>query len=163
MILNYSSSKLLFRDDQRTEKYLLNLLNLSRSNFVENTNVFKSVRVLIRFWSTRFLFFIHMYKHIINQFIEQQQICGWLSAGKELFHCFPLLAASVVLCSFPVRCLGQEVEFDRIGSWSLRFHQHYLSLLLLNAVAGHNNWASSRENLSSGFATRVDSNRPAQS
>ena len=33
---------------------------------------------------------------------------------------------------------------------------------LIRNVSGTYNWASSRENLSSGFATKVDSNRPAQ-
>ena len=50
------------------------------------------------------------------------------SAGKELS---PWLSTRAVvtlrrrdcMCSFPVGCLGQDMEFDCIGSWSLPFHQ----------------------------------------
>ena len=48
------------------------------------------------------------------------RITWWPSPGKELS---PWLSACVIfilyrlncMCSFPVRCLGQDVEFDRIG------------------------------------------------
>ena len=47
-------------------------------------------------------------------------LLGELSSCAVLYfacclHCFP----------FPFGCLAQDVEFDRIGSWSLPFHLHH--------------------------------------
>ena len=45
--------------------------------------------------------------------------------------CFTLCRLNC-LCSLPVWCLGQDVEFDCIGSWLLRFHLLYFFLLFLS-------------------------------
>ena len=51
------------------------------------------------------------------------RIAWWLSAGKELFSRFSVLAVYFVpskMC--PIWSLGQDVEIDCIGSWLLPFH-----------------------------------------
>ena len=42
---------------------------------------------------------------------------SWLSACDVFIYC-----RIKYICSFPVRCLWQDVEFDRVGSFSLPFH-----------------------------------------
>ena len=72
---------------------------------------------------------------IIN--VGSCSVCLWLTVqfsghllGKScllgfslvLFYCSPLLNCR---CPFPIWCLGQDVEFDCIGSWSLPFYLLY--------------------------------------
>ena len=58
----------------------------------------------------------------------------WPSAGKELSHRLStrivfILCRLSCICSFPVWCLGLDVVFDSIGSWSLPFFYIIHSLI----------------------------------
>ena len=60
------------------------------------------------------------------------RIARWPSAGKELSSWLSARAVFILyclncMCSFPVWCLRQDVEFDCVGSWSLPFHLLNLS------------------------------------
>ena len=58
-------------------------------------------------------------------------IC-WVRAALLAFRlCYFTLCRLNRFCSFPIRCLGQEVEFDCISSWSLPFHQLYNMYLIM--------------------------------
>ena len=42
------------------------------------------------------------------------------------------------LCSFPVFCPEQDVEFDCIGSWSLPFHpSHCMQVIQVSILLGN--------------------------
>ena len=54
-------------------------------------------------------------------------IAWWPFSGKELSSWLSTLAVYILCrlncrCPFPIWCLGQDVEFDCIDSWSLPFH-----------------------------------------
>ena len=48
------------------------------------------------------------------------RITWWPSARKELYPWLSALVDFILyrMCSFPIGCLGQDVEFGCIGSWS---------------------------------------------
>ena len=66
------------------------------------------------------------------------RITWWPSAGKELSpwlstHVVFILCCLNYICSFPFRCLGQDVESDCIGSWSLPFSFTFFKLRIVTA------------------------------
>ena len=84
----------------------------------------------LRLWFSCGLFWLSMFFHfLIVYFISfiLFRIAWWPSAGKELSSWISAVAVLIScslkgMCSFPIWCLGQDVEFDCIGSWSLPFH-----------------------------------------
>ena len=72
------------------------------------------------------------------------ELAWWPSAGKELLSSWLSALAILILChlncmcSFPVWCLGQDVVFDCVGSWSL----HVKSFTLFHTVT-RKVWANS--------------------
>ena len=60
-------------------------------------------------------------------------ITWWLSVGRELSS-WPsardvlILFRLICICSFHVRCLGQDVGFDCIGSWSSPFRLLWINM-----------------------------------
>ena len=46
-----------------------------------------------------------------------KELCSWLSTLAVFILC-----CLNCMCPFPIWCLGQDVEFDCIGSWALPFH-----------------------------------------
>ena len=67
-----------------------------------------------------FVRFLCVFDLLFNLF----RIALWPIVGKELspllFTCAVFISCRLnCRCPFPVWCLGQDVEFDCIGSWSL--------------------------------------------
>ena len=60
-------------------------------------------------------------------------IC-WERAVPLAFHlcCFYLYYRCSCTCPLPICCLGQGVEFDRIGSWALPFYLLFLQAIFLD-------------------------------
>ena len=85
-----------------------------------------------------FAHFLFVFDLLFNLF----RIALWPSVGKELSPWLFACAVFILVrlngrCPFPVWRLGQDVEFDCIGSWSFSF---YLLSMNLQAVDSNLLW-----------------------
>ena len=81
-------------------------------------------------WLYQFLIIAYLFTSIVSVPIiafssTLFRLVLWPSAGKELSHWLStrifILCRLSCMCSFHVWCLGLDVVFDSIGSWSLPF------------------------------------------
>ena len=80
-------------------------------------------KAVLLLWFLLIVHFLLVFEYLLIMFM----IAWWTSAGKVLTSWLSACAMFSIccldcLCSFAVWCLGKDVEFDCIGSWSLPFH-----------------------------------------
>ena len=91
-------------------------------------------------WSM-LIFSLRLYRFLIIAFSSTLfRLALWPSAGKELSHWLStrivfILCRLSCLCSFPVWCLGLDVVFDSIGSWSLLFSTLFIHWSLFDKIS----------------------------
>ena len=91
-------------------------------------------------WSL-LIFLLRLYRFLIIAFSSTLfRLALWPSAGKELSHWLStpivfILCRLSCMCSFPVWCLGLDVLFDSIGSWSLLFSTLFIHWSLFDKIS----------------------------